>query len=422
MPVSRDAPAGADPVALFEALGTGEGAVLLERPGGRAIVGLDPVTVATFHGDAVAWTSGPIGDLGRAASPAAALSSGFPCVAALGGDAFRARPDAVVAFPSVLVAFEGDHIRLTAPSGSRLDELAGRLATVAPPASEPAPPSVPEPTFASEIADAAYWGMIEAAHQRVVAGEAEQVTISRRFAAHAAADPLTVYRTLRATNPSPYHFLLRLPGRTLVGASPQQLAGVAGGQVSVPVIAGTRPRATDADVDAARADELLADPKERAEHAMLVELACSDLSRVAVPGTVRVDGPRVARYSRVMHLVSDVNAALAAGRTPLDVLAAAFPSGTVAGKPRDAALRIIDELEPRPRGLYGGGIGWLDPSGELDFCLGIRTLQFEGDTAYCQAGAGVVAGSVPDLEVRESRDKASALFAALEAAARPAVR
>lgn len=424
MPVSRDLPGGPDPVAAFRALGSDEGAVLLERPGGRAILGLDPVTVATIHGGTVSWTGGPAGGAAGDAPLEEILrgAAGAPVVAALGGDAFRRRPHAVLVFPGVVIRFDGDRIRLTAPTESRLDGLADRLAAVAPQPPVPPPASVPEPTFDSEIDDPAYLALIEAAHRRIRAGEAEQVTISRRFAARAAADPFTVYRTLRAANPSPYHFLLRLPGSTLVGASPQQLVGVDRRHVSIPVIAGTRRRAPDADVDEARAAELLADPKERAEHAMLVELARADLAGVAEPGSVRVDGPGVVRYSRVMHLVSDVTATLAAGRHGLDALAAALPAGTVAGTPRDAALKLIDEIEPRPRELYGGGIGWLGPSGELDFCLGIRTLQFEGDTAYCQAGAGVVAGSVPEYEVRESRDKASALFAALEAAAPPAVR
>lgn len=429
MPVSRDLPAGPDPAAALHALGSGQGAVLLERPGGRAILGLDPVTVATIHDGAVSWTGPPVGGIAGDVPVMEILrrAAGAPVMAALGGDAFRRHPHAVLVFPSVVIEFDQDRIRLTGPARSAVDPLADRLAAVASrpesrPPPVPAPAAAPVPTFDSDIDDPSYLALIEAAHHRIRAGEAEQVTISRRFAARAASDPLTVYRTLRATNPSPYHLLLRLPGRTLVGASPQQLVGVDGRTVSVPVIAGTRRRAADADVDEARAAELLADPKERAEHAMLVTLARADLAGVAEPGSVRVDGPRVARYSRVMHLVTEVTATLAPGRGGLDALAAVLPAGTVAGTPREAALALIDEIEPRSRGLYGGGIGWLGPSGELDLCLGIRTLQFEGGTAACQAGAGVVAGSVPAHEVRESRDKASALFAALEAAASPVDR
>lgn len=424
--IERELPAGPDPVAVFQALGTAEGAVLLERPGARAsaIVGLDPVTVAVASGTTVRWTGGPIQPgLDGATVPAVLRAvAGTPALCVLGGDALRDRPAAgephsVVVFPSVLVGFDGDRIRLSAPSRSRLDELAERVRGTVPPEPLESTVPTPDPAFDSEIADGAYRDLIETAHRRVVTGEARQVTISRRFAAPAVADPVAVYRVLRVSNPSPYHFLLRLPGVTLVGASPQGLVGVRGRHVSVPVIAGTRRRGADPAQDSALAAELVADPKERAEHAMLVDLARADLAGVA--GGVRVaDGPEVRRYARVMHLVSNVTGTLAAGRTPYDALAAVFPAGTVAGTPRAAALRLIDEIEPAPRGLYGGGVGWIGAGGDIDFCLGIRTLQFRGGMAYCQAGAGVVAASEPDREVRESRDKASALFAALAAAAR----
>lgn len=386
-------------VDLFRLVG---GSTLLETDE-WALIGIDPVSTLRPPGGDLGSTDGPIG---RA-------------VCVLGCDAFRnPAGDAVVIFPSAVIHCEAGMLRLTAFTRSRLDELRARLAAAPP---DDGPPgtvaSVPEPRFDSDISDAAYREMIEAAHRRVVAGEAEQVTISRRFTAPAVADPLTVYRVLRETNASPYHFLIRLPELTLVGASPQGLIRVRGREVTVPVIAGTRRRGQDAATDAALADELLADPKERAEHAMLVELARSDLAGVAEPGSIAVSGPRVVRYGRVMHLVSEVTGELGPDRRPLEALMAVFPAGTVAGTPREAALRIIDEIEPAPRGLYGGGVGWLDADGDLEFCLGIRTLVFRDGTASCQAGAGVVAGSVPDREVRESRDKASALFAAVEAAA-----
>ena len=422
-------PAGPDPVAVFRALGGGEGSVLLERPEApvRAIVGLDPTTIAVASGSVVHWTHGPLRpDLADAPLPELlSVVAGTPALCVLGNDAFRpavhpATAHSVLVFPSALICFEDDRIRLTAASPARLDELTDLVTTAAPlpPLTFPAP--APVTTFDSEIPDPAYRELLAAAHRRVAAGEARQVTISRRFAAPAVADPVTVYRALRASNPSPYHFLLRLPGVTLVGASPQGLISVQGRRASVPVIAGTRRRGADPAEDDANAAELLADPKERDEHAMLVELARADLAAVAEPDSIRVnDGaPQVRRYARVMHLVSEVAGTLAAGRTAIEALAAVLPAGTVAGTPRAAALRLIDELEPRPRGLYGGGVGWLDGNGDLDCCLGIRTLQFRADLAYCQAGAGVVADSDPDLEVRESRDKASALFASLEAAGR----
>jgi anthranilate synthase component 1 len=411
MSISRELPAPAlSAVDLCRLVG---GSTLLETER-WSLIGIDPVITRQVRGGDLSWTEGPIG--------------GAVCV--LGCDAFRSRPagrlagepDAVAVFPSTVIRREAGVLRLVAsgPAASRLDQLQARLAAA--PATggpAPAPAPVPEPHFDSDIDDDAYRKMIEAAHRRVVAGEAEQVTISRRFTAPAVADPVAVYRVLRETNASPYHFLLRLPEQTLVGASPQGLIRVRGREVTVPVIAGTRRRGRDAAADATLADELLADPKERAEHAMLVELARSDLAGVAEPGSLTVTGPRVARYGRVMHLVSQLTGELAPGRSGFDALAAVFPAGTVAGTPRAAALRIIDEIEPRPRGLYGGGVGWFDADGELEFCLGIRTLAFRDGTASCQAGAGVVAGSVPDREVRESRDKASALFAALEAAVAP---
>lgn len=418
----REVPAGPDPVAVFQALGAGPGSVLLERPGApvSAILGLDPITVGVASGGPVRWTAGPIRD---AASLPEAIRAGGPAMCVLGGDAFRDRPaggqpHSVVVFPGAVIAFDPDRIRLSALSRSRVDELAEQVAAAASPEPLESIVLAPDPAFDSEIADGAYRDLIAAAHARVVAGQARQVTISRRFAAPALADPLDVYRVLRASNPSPYHFLLRLPGVTLVGASPQGLVEVRGRRVAVPVIAGTRRRGADEREDAALAAELVADPKERAEHAMLVELARDDLAGVA--GAVRVAAwsPEVRRYARVMHLVSEVTGTLAAGRGALDALAAVFPSGTVTGTPRAAALGLIDELEPAPRGLYGGGVGWIGTGGDIDFCLGIRTLQFRDGMAYCQAGAGVVAGSQPDREVRESRDKASALFAALATAAR----
>lgn len=426
-PFERELPAGPDPVAVFQALGKAEGSVLFERPGepGRAVIALDPVTVAVGSGTTVRWTRGPIRPgLDDAAVPEALRgTAGTPAVCVLGGDALRDRPagppHSVLLFPSVLIRFEGDAVRLTGPSLSRLDELAGQVTGAAPMTPLESTVLTPGTHFDSDIDDGAYRRLIELAHARVVAGEARQVTISRRFVVPSAADPLTVYRVLRAGNPSPYHFLLRLPGVTLVGASPQGLVEVRGREVSVPVIAGTRPRGADPAQDEALAAELIADPKERDEHAMLVELARADLAGVAEPGTVRVaDGsPEVHRYARVMHLVSEVTGTLAAGRTAVDALTAVLPAGTVAGTPRAAALRLIDELEPVPRGLYGGGVGWVSAGGDIDFCLGIRTLQMRDGAAYCQAGAGVVAGSEPDREVRESRDKASALFAALATAA-----
>jgi anthranilate synthase component I len=436
VPVVREVLADTEtPVGVFGRLGAAEGSVLLEY-GGFSYLGLDPDTILRVHDGVMSWTSGPMCPVPEDASLVAALRAvtgalrapapaGLPFSPAgafyvLGGDA--PRPDGMVVFPGTVIAFDraGQRMWLVVnaragqyePALSRLDELAARLAEPAAAVSLLATGPYPVPEFDSEMPDDAYRTMIEAAHARVVAGELRQVTVSRRFRAPAIVDPLTAYRRLRVANPSPYHYLARLPGVALVGASPQGLVSVRGSEVSTYVIAGTRPRGEDAAADDKLAAELLADPKERDEHAMLVEMALADLAGVA--GEVRVaERERVVRYSRVMHLTTEVTGRLAGGRTALDALAAVFPSGTVAGLPRAAAMRVIGELEPRRRGLYGGAVGWLDLAGNLEACLGIRCLQFDGAAAYCQAGAGVVAGSVPDREVAESRAKASGLFAAL---------
>jgi anthranilate synthase component 1 len=448
VPVWRELLADISPVGLFARLGAAEGSVLLEH-GGVSYLGLDPITTLLVRDGAQSWTNGPICPVPAGGSLLDTLSAvagalrapdpaGLPwspaggfCV--LGGDA--PAPDGAVVFPGAVIAVDHAARRLRlvvnvriepgrattqyAQALTRLDELAARLAEPAGAALAPVPAAPPEVDFDAEIPDDTYRAMIEAAHRRVVAGELRQVTVSRRFHAPATVDPLATYRTLRVTNPSPYHYLARLPGVTLVGASPQGLVRVRGRDVTTHVIAGTRPRGEDTAADDKLAAELLADPKEREEHAMLVELARADLVGVAAPGTVRVvDGERVVRYSTVMHLVTDVAGALAPGRTALAALSAVYPPGTVAGLPREAALRVIAEVEPRRRGLYGGAVGLLDLAGNLDLCLGIRVLESYSGTVYCQAGAGVVAGSVADAEVAESRNKARALFVALAAAAR----
>jgi len=218
-------------------------------------------------------------------------------------------------------------------------------------------------------------------------------------------------------NPSPYMYFLRLPGVTIAGSSPEVLVTVQGRRATMRPIAGTRPRGADAEADLALEAELLADEKERAEHVMLVDLARNDLGRVCRPGTVRVDEfMRVERYSHVMHLVSDVVGELAGDVAAFDVLAASFPAGTVSGSPKVRAMEIIDDLERHRRGPYAGCVGYFDFSGNLDTCITIRTCVFVDGVAYCQAGAGVVADSVPEREERETEAKARALLAAVAAA------
>jgi anthranilate synthase component 1 len=281
----------------------------------------------------------------------------------------------------------------------------------------------------------AYLRQVEAAKDHIRAGDAFQVVLSQRYSAPCDASALDVYRILRATNPSPYMYLIRVPeddhGRAdaaegalsgkvafdIVGSSPEALVTVNGEHCVLHPIAGTRRRGTSAEEDAALAEELSKDVKERAEHVMLVDLARNDLGRVCAPGSVAVvDFMSVERYSHVMHLVSTVTGTLAEGRTAYDVLAATFPAGTLSGAPKPRAMAIIDELEPLRRGLYGGCVGYVDFAGNLDAAIAIRTALIMDGTAYVQAGAGVVADSVPESEADECANKAAAVLRAVAAA------
>jgi anthranilate synthase component 1 len=244
------------------------------------------------------------------------------------------------------------------------------------------------------------------------------VVPSQRFSAPISLDPLAVYRGLRTVNPSPYMFFLEADEATLVGSSPEMLVKVEGGMVEMHPIAGTRPRGQTLAEDQRLARELLADAKERAEHVMLVDLGRNDLGRVCEYGTVRVkDLMGVQLYSHVMHIESSVEGRLAAGRRATDALRAAFPAGTLSGAPKVRAMEIIDELEPTKRGPYGGAVGYLSFAGDLDTCITIRTIVCRDGVAHVQAGAGVVADSVPAREYAETQSKAAALFRAIEVAA-----
>ncbi|MEV0690654.1 anthranilate synthase component I [Streptomyces sp. NPDC050388] len=290
------------------------------------------------------------------------------------------------------------------------------------------PPAVLPP---SELPDhTALWGgpdfraAVEDIKERIRAGEAFQVVPSQRFETPCTASALDVYRVLRATNPSPYMYLFRFPhgdgeAFDVVGSSPEALVKVDDGQAMVHPIAGTRPRGATPQEDQALAEELLADPKERAEHLMLVDLGRNDLGRVCEPGSVEVvDFMSVERYSHVMHIVSTVTGRVAAGRSAFDVLTACFPAGTLSGAPKPRAMQIIDELEPSRRGLYGGCVGYLDFAGDSDTAIAIRTALLRGGTAYVQAGAGIVADSDPVAEDVECRNKAAAVLRAVHTANR----
>ncbi|GGQ64199.1 anthranilate synthase component I [Streptomyces althioticus] len=301
---------------------------------------------------------------------------------------------------------------------ARLDAMEADLArpVAQPPAALP-PSELPAYT--------ALWGgpdfqeAVEDVKERIRAGEAFQVVPSQRFETPCTASALDVYRVLRATNPSPYMYLFRFDGFDVAGSSPEALVKVEDGQAMVHPIAGTRHRGATPQEDQALADELLADPKERAEHLMLVDLGRNDLGRVCEPGSVEVvDFMSIERYSHVMHIVSTVTGRVAADRTAFDVLTACFPAGTLSGAPKPRAMQIIDELEPSRRGLYGGCVGYLDFAGDSDTAIAIRTALLRDGTAYVQAGAGVVADSDPVAEDTECRNKAAAVLRAVHTANR----
>ena len=270
----------------------------------------------------------------------------------------------------------------------------------------------------ASFTEADFCAAVERVKEYILAGDAFQVVLSQRFAEPAAgARPLDVYRALRVINPSPYMFHLEFPEARVTGASPETLVRLSDGRVEVRPIAGTRPRGATVAEDERLAAELLADPKERAEHLMLIDLGRNDVGRVAATGSVQVPEQMVIeRYSHVMHLTSHVTGALAPGKTWLDVLRAAFPAGTLSGAPKIRAMEIIDELEPHQRGIYGGAVGYVSYTGNLDLAIAIRTLVSAGDTIYVQAGAGLVADSVPELEYRETVNKARAVLRAVEMA------
>jgi anthranilate synthase component I len=252
------------------------------------------------------------------------------------------------------------------------------------------------------------------AKEHIAAGDIFQVVLARRWKVPRRIEPLALYRALRMVNPSPYMVLFEVPEVSLVGASPEMLVRKQGRHIETRPIAGTRPRGMDAEGDRSLAADLLADPKERAEHVMLVDLGRNDLGRVAVPGSVRVPTfMEVENYSHVMHLVSSVEAELATGRDGLDALLSCFPAGTVSGAPKIRAMEIIDDLEPEARGPYAGAVGYLSYSGDLDTCIAIRTLVVQENETSVTAGAGIVADSDPATEEKETENKAAALLTAV---------
>jgi anthranilate synthase component I len=251
----------------------------------------------------------------------------------------------------------------------------------------------------------------------IQAGDVFQVVPSQRLSRHVNASPFTVYRALRAINPSPYMFYLDMGDFHIVGASPELLVCFEDNEVTIRPIAGTRPRGTDRKSDRQLAEELKNDPKERAEHIMLIDLARNDVGRVSVPGSVRVSElMEIERYSHVMHLVSNISGQLRDDMTPYDALRAGFPAGTVTGAPKIRAMEIISELEGTQRGVYAGAVGYFSHSGKQETAIALRTMVIKDGRAYIQAGCGVVADSDPGAEYQESLNKAKALLRALDEA------
>ena len=331
-------------------------------------------------------------------------------------------PDMIFVRPTILLVFDrlADALFVIAPvwpDGSienaveRIDATIARLANAALPAPARAEASdiVPEP----QLPTGRYAEMVAAAKDYIAAGDIFQVVLAQRFTAPFALPPFELYRALRRINPSPFLYHLDLPGFALTGSSPEILVRARDGEVTIRPIAGTRPRGRTAQEDEANRTSLLADPKERAEHLMLLDLGRNDVGRVATQGSVRVtDSYTVEFYSHVMHIVSNVVGELSPDKDALDALFAGFPAGTVSGAPKVRACQIIAELEPETRGAYAGGVGYFSPDGSMDSCIVLRTAVVKDGVMHVQAGAGIVADSDPAYEQRECEAKSGALFAA----------
>lgn len=336
-----------------------------------------------------------------------------------------ALPDMVFVRPTLILLFDRltDELFWLAPvwpeTGATVEQAVeriaagqARLAGPLPPADRqvfPAAATTPEP----QLPPGRYGEMIAAAKDYIAAGDIFQVVLAQRFTRPFSLPPFDLYRALRRVNPSPFLYFLDLPGFAVIGSSPEILVRARDGQVTIRPIAGTRPRGRDDAEDKVRRAELLADPKERAEHLMLLDLGRNDVGRVAAPGSVAVtESYGVEFYSHVMHIVSNVTGRLDAGKSAVDALLAGFPAGTVSGAPKVRACEIIAALEPETRGAYAGGVGYFSPDGSMDSCIVLRTAVVKDGVMHVQAGAGIVADSDPVSEQRECEAKAGALFAA----------
>jgi anthranilate synthase component 1 len=345
-------------------------------------------------------------------------------------------PDAILVRPTIMVIFDAVTDELTAVTpvrpaegvsaenaynraAERLREALFRLDTALPHSARIDRASVPQPDPTSNTTPEDYMAIVRKAKDYITAGDIFQVVLSQRFSAPFTLPPFSLYRALRRVNPSPFLYYLNMDGFSVVGSSPEILVRARGGEVTIRPIAGTRPRGSTKQEDAALAEQLLADEKERAEHLMLLDLGRNDVGRVAKIGTVRVtDSFFLEYYSQVMHIVSNVIGALDPSHDAIDALMAGFPAGTVSGAPKVRAMEIIDELEKEKRGIYAGCVGYFSASGDMDSCIVLRTSLVKDGVMYVQAGAGIVADSVPESEQAECQNKAKALFRAAEEAVR----
>jgi len=340
-------------------------------------------------------------------------------------------PDAVLLRPSVVAVLDGvkGEVTLVAPAwvGSGLSARAAYAQAAervmdslrdldrAPPAMRDLGETAPVGEAVSNFTHDGYKRAVERAKDYIRAGDIFQVVPSQRWAQRFELPPFALYRSLRRTNPSPFMFFFNFGGFQVIGASPEILVRLRDGEVTVRPIAGTRKRGATPEEDRALADELLADPKERAEHLMLLDLGRNDVGRVAKLGTVRpTEQFIIERYSHVMHIVSNVVGQIADGCDALSALLAGLPAGTVSGAPKVRAMQIIDELEPEKRGVYGGGVGYFAGNGEMDFCIALRTSVLKDEVLYIQAGGGVVYDSDPEAEYQETVNKSRALRRAAE--------
>jgi anthranilate synthase component 1 len=336
-------------------------------------------------------------------------------------------PDMVFVRPTLLLVFDrlSDALFLVAPvwpgigepeaaiatASARIEDVAARLART--PLPEPARQAPQEVALTPVLAPGRYAEMVASAKDYIRAGDIFQVVLAQRFTAPFSLPPFELYRALRRINPSPFLYHLDLPGFALTGSSPEILVRVRDGEVTIRPIAGTRPRGATAVQDAENRASLLADPKERAEHLMLLDLGRNDVGRVAEAGSVRVtDSYGIEFYSHVMHIVSNVVGELSSEHDALDALFAGFPAGTVSGAPKVRACQVIAELEHETRGAYAGGVGYFSPDGSMDSCIVLRTAVVKDGTMHVQAGAGIVADSDAAYEQRECEAKAGALLAA----------